>query len=518
MRTLPWLTLLTFTPALGGVLLLLLPKHRQALSRLIALGASLLTAGLALGVASQFDPSVLGMQLVERHEWIRDLGVHYFLAVDGLSLLMLGLTVVLVPYAILVSWGIQHKPGLFFSLVLFLETGLLGTFTALNFFHWFIFWELGLLPAFFLVKGWGGKQRGFAANQFFLYTLAGSVAMLLAFQAIFLATGTFDFLELSSRAQEGRLTSSLVAWVGWLEMPPKLIVMLVFLGVFLGFAVKVPLVPFHIWLPSAYTEAPTGVAMLLTGAMSKMGVYGFLRILAPLFPEQMQWFRTPLLILAIVTIVYGAWTAMAQTDLKRILAYSSINHLGYCLLGIFAAVTATDQPPAGVMEGSAILAGVLLQMLNHGLTAATLFGLVGWLETRAGGIRHIDRFGGLRSILPVYTGITGIALFSSLGLPGLNGFIGEFLIFKGTFGLAPWAAGAAVAGLLLTAIFILTLILKVFHGPLKEEWRGLTDLSQGERYLLMPVVGLMLLLGIYPQVVLRWINVTVTHLLAQINY
>jgi len=294
--------------------------------------------------------------------------------------------------------------------------------------------------------------------------------------------------------------------------------MLVFLGVFLGFAVKVPLVPFHIWLPSAYTEAPTGVAMLLTGAMSKMGVYGFLRILAPLFPEQMQWFRTPLLILAIVTIVYGAWTAMAQTDLKRILAYSSINHLGYCLLGIFAAVTATDQPPAGVMEGSAILAGVLLQMLNHGLTAATLFGLVGWLETRAGGIRHIDRFGGLRSILPVYTGITGIALFSSLGLPGLNGFIGEFLIFKGTFGLAPWAAGAAVAGLLLTAIFILTLILKVFHGPLKEEWRGLTDLSQGERYLLMPVVGLMLLLGIYPQVVLRWINVTVTHLLAQINY
>jgi NADH-quinone oxidoreductase subunit M len=517
-KTLPWLTLLTFTPAVGAVFLLLLPKDRHELSRRCGLATSLVTACLALVVAAQFDPSEPGMQLVERHEWIPVMGVHYFLGIDGLSLLMLGLSVLLVPYALLVSWGIQHRPGLFFSLVLLLESGLLGTFTALNFFHWFIFWELGLLPAFFLVKWWGGKQRGFAANQFFLYTLAGSVAMLLSFQAIFLANGTFDFLELAARAQEGRLSSSLVAWVGWLEMPPKLIVLLVFLGVFLGFAVKTPLVPFHIWLPTAYAEAPTGVSMLLTGAMSKMGIYGFLRILAPLFPEQMQSLRAPLLVLATITIVYGAWAAMAQTDLKRILAYSSINHLGYCLLGLFAAVTALDQPVNGVVEGSAVMAGVLLQMLNHGITAATLFGLVGWLESRAGGQRQIDGFGGLRSILPVYTGLTGIAVFSSLGLPGLNGFIGEFLIFKGVFALAPWAAGAALAGLLLTAIFLLTLMLKVFHGPLNEGWRGLTDLSVTERCFLAPVVGLMLVLGIYPQVVLRWINATVIHLVAQVNY
>jgi NADH-quinone oxidoreductase subunit M len=514
----PLLTLLTFLPALGGLVLLLITAQRRGFHQRFGLGSAVLTLALAIGVALQFDRTQTGLQFVERHEWITLLGVQYFLGIDGLGLLMVMLTVLIVPFSMCASGRVEKNPRLFFSLVLFLETGLLGTFTALNFFHWFLFWELGLIPAFFLIKLWGGPRRSFAANQFLLYTLVGSVAMLLAFQAIFLANHTFDFMVLAERAHEGRLAGSLVAWVGWLDMPAQLIVFLVFLGVFLGFAVKVPLIPFHIWLPTAYAEAPIGVSMLLTGVMSKMGVYGFLRILAPLFPEQMKFMQTPLLILAVITILYAAWAAMVQTDLKRILAYSSINHLGYCLLGLFASVRLKDYELDGLREGSAALSGVLLQMFNHGLTAASLFFFVGLLEARGGGKRGLEDFGGLRRVVPVFTGLMGIALFSSLGLPGLNGFVSEFLVFKGTFALAPWAATAAVFGLLLTAIFLLTLLQKVFSGPLNEQWRAMKDLTFWERCLAGSAVLLMFAIGLYPDLVLTWINPTVMRLLTQINY
>ena len=273
--------------------------------------------------------------------------------------------------------------------------------------------------------------------------------------------------------------------------------------------------PFHAWLPPAYAEAPTGTTMLLTGAMSKMGVYGFVRILWPIFPEEVQWVLTPLLWLTVISIVFSASAACVQRDLKRVLAFSSINHLGYCLLGLLAAAKFSGiAAPTAAAKASA-LSGVLLQMFNHGLTAATLFWFVGLLEQRAGGARGINDFGGLRKILPVFCGLMGVALFSSLGLPGLNGFIGEFLIFRGAFALVTWATALSVLGLLLTAIFILTILQRVFSGPLNQRWATMPDLTWTERLLLAPCLVLMLVLGVYPQVVLGVINSTVVQMVKE---
>jgi len=277
-------------------------------------------------------------------------------------------------------------------------------------------------------------------------------------------------------------------------------------------------VPFHTWLPGAYTEAPSPVTMLLTGVLSKMGVYGFLRILLPIFPEQVRLVLTPLMWLAVLTIVLSACAAFAQRDLKRILAYSSINHLGYCLLALFVvagAATGVNQPE---LQKAAALNGVLLQMFNHGLTAATLFLFVALIEKRSGGLRGLEDFGGLRKVIPVFTGLMGIALFSSIGLPGLNGFVGEFLIFKGVFPLAPWAAALSTIGLLVTAIFILTLIQRVFCGPLNARWSQIPDLTLSERLLVVPAIGLMFVLGIWPQFVLGMVDATVVKMVQQLNF
>jgi NADH-quinone oxidoreductase subunit M len=293
------------------------------------------------------------------------------------------------------------------------------------------------------------------------------------------------------------------------------LVLIIFGGAFLGFAVKVPLIPFHTWLPSAYAEAPTGTTMLLTGAMSKMGVYGFLRILWPLFPAPMHAILTPLLWLAVVTIVFSASAAFAQQDLKRLLAYSSINHLGYCFLGILAVAKFTGIDATAVTAKAATLNGVFLQMFNHGLTATTLFWFVAMLEQRSGGLRGLDDFGGLRKAAPVFCGLMGIGIFSSLGLPGLNGFIGEFLIFKGAFPLVTWATALSAIGLMLTAIFLLTMMERVFHGPLNATWSRMPDLTLKERIVVLPALALMLVLGIYPQLVLGVINSTVVQMVKE---
>ena len=409
-------------------------------------------------------------------------------------------------------------PALYYTLVLFLQAGLFGTFTALNFFHWFIFWELSLIPAFFLIRLWGGPRRAPAATQFFIYTMVGSIALLLSFLALRIATGSFDFEHLAGLAREGKLTGLLGNALGWKNLTYSQFASVIFFGAFLGFAVKVPLMPFHTWLPGAYAEAPSSTTMLLTGVMSKMGVYGFLRILLPIFPEQMHALRTPLLVMAVVTIVFSASAAFAQKDLKRILAYSSINHLGYCLLGIFAVVNFTGTDATLPTEQAAALNGVLLQMFNHGLTAATLFWFVALLEQRSGGLRGLNDFGGLRKVAPVFCGLMGIALFSSLGLPGLNGFVGEFLIFKGVFPLAAWAAALSVIGLLVTAIFILTILQRVFHGPLNAQWSKLPDLTLRERALLAAPIAMMFVLGLWPQLVLGIINPTVGRMVEQFGF
>jgi NADH-quinone oxidoreductase subunit M len=428
---------------------------------------------------------------------------------------MLLLSAIVVPMAMLASWSIEERVPVYFALVLFLEAGLFGTFTALNFFHWFIFWELSLIPAFFLIRLWGGPMRTPAATQFFLYTMVGSVALLLAFLAIFLSTHTFDFTDLAEMGRNGTLTSALSAELGWRELNSRPLSLIIFTGAFLGFAVKVPLFPFHTWVPPAYAEAPTGTTMLLTGAMSKMGVYGFLRILLPIFPEQMHWLSTPLLWLAVITVIFSASAAFAQRDLKRVLAYSSINHLGYCLLGIFAIAKFSGIDAASMTAKAAALNGVFLQMFNHGLTASALFWFVGMIEQRSGGLRGLDDFGGLRKVMPVFCGLMGIALFSSLGLPGLNGFVGEFLIFRGAFPIVTWATAISALGLLLTAVFILTILQRVFHGPLNPVWSKMPDLTLRERVILLPTIALMFVLGIYPQLVLGVINSTVVQMVRE---
>jgi NADH-quinone oxidoreductase subunit M len=508
MTPFPWLTILTAVPLIGALVVLMLGGRNKALVRWTALSFAAISLILTLVLWHSFNRAADGFQFQELHAWIPSLNVSYRVGIDGLGLLMLLLTSIVVPIGMLASWQIEERVPLYFSLVLVLQTCLFGTFTALNFFHWFIFWELALIPAFFLVRLWGGSGSAKAAMQFLVYTMVGSVAMLLSFLAIFLTTKTFDFSELATLAQNGTLMPAVVAKLGWHLLTPQHVALVIFFGAFLGFAVKVPLFPFHTWLPSTYAEAPSGTTILLTGAMSKMGLYGFLRILLPLFGAEMQQVLTPLLWLAVATIILSAYTAWAQKDLKRIFAYSSINHLGYCLLAIFAVLKFTGGDAALTAQKYAAMNGVFLQMFNHGLTAATLFWFIAMLEKRTGGMRGLDDFGGLRKVVPVFTGLMGIAIFSSLGLPGLNGFIGEFLIFKGSFPLVTWATSLSVVGLLITAIFLLGILQRVFYGPLKAQWAQLPDLTLRERLALVPVVGLMFALGLYPQLILGVVNHT----------
>ncbi len=499
------LTLLTLLPLAGAVLAFVSAKHARG----IALATAVITLFVA-GYVWTLIPANGSIGLVELAPWAPSLGIEYHLGVDALGALMLVLSALVTLMSIDAAHHVHHQPNLYFALVLTLESGLIGSFTALNFFHWFLFWELSLIPAFFLIKLWGGSKRGPAATQFFVYTMAGSVALLVAFLAVFLSTGSMDFPHLTLLASTGELQQMVTAHLG-----PAAILWLA-IGVLAGFAVKIPMFPFHTWLPAAYSEAPSPVTMLLTGAMSKMGVYGLLRIALPLFGAQIAQIRTPLLILAVLTVVMGAWAAAAQKDLKRVFAYSSVNHLGYCLLGIFAlAAPVAFNDAADHASQAAALNGVILQMFNHGFQPPLrLFWFVAILQTRTGGHRGIDDFGGIRKPAPVLAGLMGIALFSSLGLPGLNGFVGEFLIFRGVFPLAWVAATVSILGLLVTAAVILTVIQKVFTGPLPEHCVGFPDLHPGERFALAPVIALMILIGILPQLIVNSVNPTVQYLLA----
>jgi len=502
MNGIPLLTLLTVLPVAGAAIAIFSGRH----ARSVALVTTLAALALALAIWTKL-PADGTMGLVERANWAPSLGIEYHLGVDGLGALMLVLSALVTLMSVDAAHRVHRQPGLYFALVLLLEAGLFGSFTALNFFHWFLFWELSLIPAFFLIKLWGGAKRGPAATQFLIYTMAGSVALLLAFLAVFLATRSMDFGELTQMAGSGRLADLVTGNLGpgvmkWLAI-----------GVLAGFAVKVPLMPFHTWLPNAYSEAPSPVTMLLTGGMSKMGVYGLLRIAVPIFGHEIAQMRTALLILAVVTVVMGAWAAAAQRDLKRVFAYSSVNHLGYCLLGIFA-LAIPDASAATQTSQAAALNGVILQMFNHGVAAAALFWFIAMLQERSGGERWIDDFGGLRKPAPVLAGMMGIVLFSSLGLPGLNGFVGEFLIFRGVFPLTWLSATFSVLGLLVTAAVILTVIQKVFTGPVPEKWAGFADMHGGERLAMVPVIGLMFLIGLVPQLILGSVNPTVVNLLA----
>jgi NADH-quinone oxidoreductase subunit M len=437
-----------------------------------------------------FDVSASGIQLVERHAWIPAIGAEYLVGIDGLSLLLMLLTSLVVPFALLA----QRMDRGFYALMLIMQSALYGTFTAQNFVLWFLFYEMTLIPAFLLIKVWGGENRDRAATKFFLYTFLGSVAMLLGFLGIYFARGSFDFATLASYGKNGLLTGK-IAW-------------LAFAGIFLGLAVKVPLFPFHTWLPDAYESAPTGVAMVLTGLLSKMGVYGFVRLLLPLFPNEIRVIGPWLLTLAICSIVFAPLAAWAQSDLKRMVAYLSVNHLGYCMLGLFAVAASSV---GAAIDSQAALSGVFMQIFNHGITAAALFYLVGLLEQR-GGHRGIDHFGGLMQRTPVLCGWMSVAMFSSLGLPGLNGFIGEFLIFKGSFGIAAPFTAIAIIGLLITAIVFMRAMQALFSGPVAEGCVAFPDLLPREKIAIIPVTLLMFAIGLAPQFMFNIFNTTVTQM------
>ena len=510
MNTWPLLSWLVFTPWAGALLVFVLRRRvPDSVVRGLTVLLSLSTLALGACAVAHFDPAVTGMQLSEKHAWISALNVHYHLGLDGLSLVLILLTGIVSPVALFGTLRSVRCPAVYGALFLVLQGSALGVFVTLDFFPWFVFWELSLIPAFFLMKLWGGPGAGRAAYQFVIYTIGGSAFMLLGFAALYAATGTFDFVELAALARDGTLAAKLGG-------PGAFWPQAIFLGVLLGLAVKVPLFPFHTWLPPAYAEAPVGASMFLTGVMSKMGVYGFLRILWPIFPAPLQAAATPLLWLALGGVVLGAYAAMKQTDLKRMVAYSSVNHLSYCLLALFAVASVnrtggTSAALAAVASAkAAALSGTILQLFNHGLSAAALFYCVGLLENRSGGARGLTDFGGVRTAAPVFAGFCGIAMFSSLGLPGLNGFVGEFLIFRGVFGLAPWAAAVATLGLLATALFLLTFWQRVFHGPAAGAGTNFRDLDASEVVTLLPLIVLMFVLGVYPQLLAGLINPLVT--------
>jgi NADH-quinone oxidoreductase subunit M len=473
---------------LVGALTLFTARVRNA--RPIALLFTAVAACDALLLWQHFDSRAAGIQLVERHAWIPAIGAEYLLGIDGLSLLLVLLTSLIIPFAFLA----QRMDRGFCALMLITQSALYGTFTAQNFVLWFLFYEMSLIPAFLLIKIWGGENRDRAATKFFLYTFLGSVAMLLGFLGIYLVRGSFDFATLADLGKNGLLTGKL-AW-------------LVFAGIFLGLAVKVPLFPFHTWLPDAYESAPTGVSMVLTGVLSKMGVYGFVRLLLPLFPNEIRIIGPWLLALAICSIVFAPLAAWAQSDLKRMVAYLSVNHLGYCMLGLFALAAS---PAAAQIDTHAALSGVFMQIFNHGITAAALFYLVGLLEQRRG-LRGIGDFGGLMQRAPLLCGWMSVAMFSSLGLPGLNGFIGEFLIFKGSFAIAASFTAIAVIGLLVTAIVFVRAMQALFSGPLAESCSGFPDLLAREKIAIIPVTLLMFAIGLAPQFMFNIFNTTVTHM------
>ncbi len=483
------ITALILVPLAGA---LFVSAARPNHARGIALGFNALTAILAFILWRNFDATAAGLQLIERHAWIPAIGAEYLVGLDGLSLLLVLLTSLIIPFAFFA----QPAGRGFCALMLLMQSALYGTFTAQNFVLWFLFYEMSLIPAFLLIKIWGGENRDHGATKFFVYTFLGSVAMLLSFLGIYFAKGTFDFAALADLGKH-RLLSGNVAW-------------LAFAGIFLGLAVKVPLFPFHTWLPDAYETAPTGVSMVLTGVLSKMGVYGFVRLLLPLFPNEIKILAPWLLALAVCSIVFASLAAWAQRDLKRMIAYLSINHLGYCMLGLFA-VTATAARP--LIEMQAALSGVFLQIFNHGITAAALFYYVGLLEQRRGlRVRGINDFGGLMQRTPLLSGWMSVAMFSSLGLPGLNGFIGEFLIFKGSFALAASFTAIAVIGLLVTAIAFARAMQTLFSGPLAESCRAFPDLLRSEKLVVVPITLLMFAIGIAPQFVLNIFNTTVVHM------
>ncbi len=487
------------SPLIGALLLALSPRMTRTRAGKFALGWSLLT----LALVCSLHPGN-GSYPAWSLPWMPDAGIHLTFSVNGVSWLFLVLTGLVTAFAIAASRRLENTSRAYFALILTLQCALFGVFTAGHFIPWFLCWEMTLIPSYLLIRLWGGAGAPRAALRFFIMTLGGSAFMLVGFLALQLSAGTMDFAELAKLAADKQIASCLAKTFIASGLSGQSLLTIVALAVFLGLSVKLPVVPFHAWLPAAYAEAPTPVTMLLTGLLSKMGVYGLLLIFLPVFSEVLPALVPLLSSLAVVTILLGAAAALAQTDLKRLLAYSSVNHLGYCALAIAAAAASLESESRDAM--SSLLSGTVLQAFNHGVIASTLFFGVGILEHRSHGLRGLSDFGGLRARMPVFCGVFGLAVFASLGLPGLSGFVGEFLIFLGSFGAIPGAAVWSVIGLLLTAVFLLRMIRKVFNGPLNPSLAKWPDLGTADRILFALAIAMILLPGVWPKMLLQFAN------------
>jgi NADH-quinone oxidoreductase subunit M len=467
------------------------------------LAASVLTFALSLRLWTGYDTTRADYQFVEHAPWLAEWGVNYFVGVDGISLLLILLTTFLQPIVLVAAWrDIQHSVKSFVFFMLALETGMIATFAALNLFQFYLFWELMLIPMYFIIGIWGGPRRVYAAIKFFLFTMVGSllmlVAMLVVYRIHFEQTGTFtlDLVAPPGGALPGLLdTNILPGGDVWWRTQPWL-----FAAFALAFGIKVPVFPFHTWLPDAHVEAPTAGSVILAGVLLKMGTYGFVRFALPLFPDASVQFAPLVFGLGLAGILYGALVAMVQKDIKKLVAYSSIAHLGFVVLGTFALNE----------EG---LSGAVLQMVNHGLSTGALFLLVGMLYERRH-TREIAAFGGIAKPMPVYAAMFGIVTMSSIGLPALNGFVGEFLILLGTFRAAPGVAVAATFGVVLAAVYMLWMYRRVFFGPVEvPENRGLIDLDLREKLVLAAVVLPIVWIGVYPQPLLTRLSAPVGEIL-----
>ncbi|MBI5197242.1 MAG: NADH-quinone oxidoreductase subunit M [Nitrospirae bacterium] len=492
----PILTWITFVPLIGAALVLLIPRTREALIKWVSLVFTAIHFGLAILLLTAFNPDIggmklgaihSGMQFVERVPWIPNLGISYHVGVDGLSILMVLLSSLISLIAIISSWTVSDRVKEYFFLFLTLETGMMGVFVSLDLFLFFIFWEVMLIPMYFLIGMWGGPRRKYAAIKFFLYTLIGSIFMLVCFIALYLVGGnTFDLLELMQH----------VPYPFYFALP-------VFIALFIGFAIKIPLWPFHTWLPDAHVEASTAISVILAGVLLKMGTYGILRICYPLFPDIAVMAAIPMAIMAVVNIIYGAFLALNQTDFKKLVAYSSISHMGIVLLGM---ATFTDHG----------FHGALLQMFNHGTVTAMLFLLAGVIYDRAH-TRDMNLFGGLGVNMPKYNGVMAVAAFAALGIPGLSIFVGEFLSFLGAFE-SPipnmlWFAVLATTGMVITTGYIVWLLQRIYYGTLNPRWAGLPDLDTREILMLTPLVLVAFFLGVYPGPALDLMSATMNGLL-----